>query len=393
MHKPSLRRSTQAWLVFFAIGVVQALQFSWFFQSVLVFASQRQAFAAVLPSLAFLSLPYSVKWLFALCADYAACRGYAYRHGVMVILGLLASLWCCMGLWCGDGLWFWVAMTVASLLGAHLDVWVDAHRIRDYPSAYQSATLQANVFGFRLGFGFLSGFFMLLSNDYGWSLMFYSCAVLNLVSLALLHWAQMDFVPDRQDFCLAGTRLFEWRLLLGSIVLRSADGWINSVLTFYLIYVCAWGSESIGMVLQILGGIASLLGILCAPYLKYPLSRLMRYNLLVSTCFVFLWAGCPSGSPNWVSVLIVLWCFWMGISGFIFSQWMTRHTCPKMPGTHFSMMTSLARLPSVGGVAWGGVLMKEHQPAFAFMLGLVGVLLSACVQWMSDYEEGDSRCP
>lgn len=394
LNMPSWRSMVKVHsLVFFTLGVTQSIQSGWFFQSVFVFAAEHGFQLEDMPWLMFYSVPYTFKWVFAPLADYLVIRGYTYVWGIERLLWVLVATWCVLLLRFNHiDMLFWTIMGFASFICANMDSWLDAHRIRDYSSELQSDLLRANVLGYRLGLGFVTGLLVFSTAWFGWRwcyIVFMGSCTLSALCIRRMESSSGLNVPKESMFKVV-KRVLYWKPLFSAIVLRSGDTWVQVLVVWYLIYYHDWDSARIGLVLQMCGGVASMIGVYLASCVlkRVQLDALLRYGLFVSMLLVLAWVVSTSMHPIFVMMLAVAWCFWIGFYGFFFSSWLVLNTCKDYPGTHFSMMTSLARVPTALAAWIGGPLLAAGYVHVAFGAAFIGYGLNVLAQHFNANDHG-----
>lgn len=373
-------------MFFFILGLVQSLQSGWFFQSVFVFAAAQQFKLEDLPWLTLYSMSYACKWLLAPLADYCVRKGFSYAHGVAIMLWILVALWGLLIVRFHQiDLFFWVVMGVASIVCSNIDNWIDAHRITDYADEKQTELLQANVLGYRLGLGFLTGLLVYSTTWFGWRWCFIFFALLCLIAALWVSSTTKNesavILPQMKE-PISLAKVLAWRTLFGAVMIRFGDSWMQVLIVWYLMYFHAWDSVRIGLVLQMCGGVASMFGVWAASSIvkKYGFEKLLWYGVFVSMLLVVFWISSYYFHDNAVNFLVVVWCFWVGVYGFLFSRWMVENTCRLLPGTHFSILTSLARIPTALSAAIAGPIMAQGNFVIAFSMAFAGYAMGLLAQ-------------
>lgn len=364
---------------FFAMGLMQAMQLGWFSQSIFIYASEFGFKIGAMVWVGLYALPYSLRFILAALTDFVA-QYFNYAQGLRSMLLLLGLLWCLLSL-CIGSVWFWYLNGILSLLCADLDTWIDAHRIHDYDKNLQNLLMQANAFGYRFGFGILNGVLLLGSHWISWKIYF---SLIGLCSLVALFYPIVSTTVPNVVFIKEVKNILDYKILLSSIVMRSADAWINSLIICYLIYFHKWSKFAIGLNVQILGGLSGMLGVyLASKALQvFSLQIMLFHGLFLSAFFGIIWAFSIHFPPLFLNVLIVIWGLWFGFNSFLFSRWLVDNTSSALPSTHFSLMVSLARLPVVLSSAFGVMLMSYGDSRISFLLSIVWIFLSLFAQLM-----------
>lgn len=372
--------------LFFIFGIYQATQSGWFFQSVYVFASVHGFTLADMPYISLLAVPYTLKWLFAPFSDYLTHYKWTYGDEIRWLLRLSGISWLALSLFYRElHIFFWSVMILLPHIAICLDNSIDAFRIHDFADDMQVLLLRANVLGYRLGIGFLTGFIVLSSQWIPWWCWFIIIALCALcVSLSI---DPMMYTAQKKSSLphIKAPSIFSWRVLLAAVLIRSGDAWVCGSLILYLIHHHHWNSYDIGTMYQMTGGLAAMFGAFIAPYFLqyYRLETMLSRGLIVGSILTIIWIYSLNFTYYTLIYYLVLWNIWVGFYALFFSQWLTEHTSHSMPGTHFSLLSSLARTPGLLSAWTAGILLTSSYKSIMFIMALGGYLASYIALYMT----------
>lgn len=379
---PCMKKTHPFNWMFFILGIYQSIQTGWFFQSIYVFSKSHQFDIHAMPFIGCLALPFTLKWMWAPLTDYLTRFRWTYRMEVRYLLRLSGILWLTLAvLYTHFTLPFWIIMALIAHAAVCLDNSIDAFRIYAFPEDTQPFLLRANVLGYRLGLGLFSGGIVLSTTWVAWWPWFIVIGIIALgASYSIPHTDTQQELRKHKSQKLEG--LFSLPVLCAAVAIRCGDGWISGLLILYLIHCHNWDSYSIGLFYQMIGGIAAMMGSFVAPWLlsRYPLEYILSRSLLMGVMLTFMWLWSFHFTYPMLIASVIVWNLWIGFYALFFSQWLTEHTSQAIPGTHFSLLTSLARIPGLLSGWLSGPILASHFPQLVFLLGLGGYLASFLIQ-------------
>ncbi len=226
-------------------------------------------------TLGFLSFPYAGKPLLSIVLNYARQQIGVGYHGLLMLLGCALSL-SLFTLGQYDPLLspvvFCVLLFTGCILSAMADICIDGIRIDIQDERQQALAGAFYVGAYRIAVIMAAGFGLLWASHYGWASL-YSLGAAAILLLAAIIYASDDSAETDQvtlkplsSSALAAwlTTPRVWYAVLGVLLLKSHDQFVESLMQVYLLNHLALSLETVALLYKTFGVAASISGGLIA---------------------------------------------------------------------------------------------------------------------------------
>jgi PAT family beta-lactamase induction signal transducer AmpG len=309
--------------------------------------------------LTLVSVPYSLKFLWAPCLDYLAPFGRRRQSWLLISqIFLILSL---LGLSITDPLKVANVVVLAvsvSFWSATQDIAVDAYRREDFHYHELTAGSAAYIWGYRLGMVAVAGGGLILADHLGWRTAFTVTAGLILVGPLTLTFSpepaasrgaprtlQESVVGPLRDFF---SRRDPWLILAFILFYKLGEQLIGSLNTTFFM-AAGYSKTQIGLIVKAFGLASTLAGVSLASCMvnrKGLIPCLWGFGWLQlanNACLMALWL-LPAAS-HWLALFISLDHLVVGAGSTVFVAFLASQTNVSYTATQYALLTSLMALP------------------------------------------------